>query len=330
MHIIRYVTPSSLVVPLGVNIDTLIIISLYTIFHPIPIWIFTLFDHSWRTYASLITSFWIIRAFNLSYKATSRSLPTNSAKSVFITGGSNGLGYEIVKQLCLEDDVSRIIVVDLVGRVEFKVMEKVMFIPCNLEEGIEKIILNTKINLKDVDVLICNAGVRQHNPLSGLSMPDMERIINANWISHTKLIKQYIDAIEHTENDRRLRRRHIMVVGSVLGYVGPKGLGIYASTKAAMAVLMEALRAELPQQFVISTILPGQLNSQMFADVTVNEFLAPVVDIQLLSGRIVEIIRDGLNGTFAYPVYGRFLSVYRVMPWFLQRFCRWLSNMDNV
>lgn len=323
MNIKDYVLPTSLVVPFGVNIDTFIYLCLLTIFHPLGTWIlrFGNFELFSEKFCFTITLLWIIRGINKYY----RSLPNiNTNRTVLITGGSNGLGLECVKSLNSDVNISKIIVVDLCPRLEFEHFKKVEFLKFDLNNDIEKLI--QQINLEEIDVMVLNAGKRQTKIVSSLSTLELSSILNINLISNIRLLKSYIEISTQTTN----KRRHIVVIGSVLGFVGPCKLGIYSCTKISLLAILESLQTEIPSWIRLSMILPGQLNSQMFADVSVNEFLAPIIDIRLLSLKIRNIVNNGENGSFAYPMYGRLLPVYQILPWWMQKCCRWFSGMDNV
>lgn len=324
----RYVLPSSVVVDIGFNLDSIVYILLLTFFNPIITWILFIFHIVPLLYALVITSLWICRCLNYKLRKSSDIFPTK--KSILITGGVTGLGSEIVTQLKYREDIEKIIVVDI-KKPEFNhnnnnESKNIEYIKYNFDDT-SLSFLEKSIDLTQIDVLICNAGIRQLETIENLKEDEINKIINVNWISHLFLIKRFILS---TKAKSKYQKSHIVVVGSVLGFVGPKKLGIYAATKNSLMALMDSLREELSSDVLLSTILPGQLNSKMFQDVNVNKFLAPVINIKKLSKKIIYIIDEGLNGTFAYPLYGRFLPIYRILPWFLQRFCRWFSGMDNV
>lgn len=308
---LQYLVPSQPVVSLTLNLDTLVYILLLTIFNPVLVWVLVYFERITLLSALLIDFLWFVRFLNYKYRSQ-----TISKKVYLITGGSNGLGYELVKLLCPKKEVEKIIIIDQHGRTEFDKNEKIHYVKFDLNQDLSKL----TISLDDVDALICNAGMRQYRSVKELSNEEIMKIINTNWISHLKLIKQII---------KKKSNYHVMVIGSILGFVGPKNLGIYAGTKNALLSTMESLRTE-NKKGIFTMVLPGQLNSQMFADVQVNEFLAPVIDVQKLAKNLMYVIDNGMGGDFAYPLYGRLLPIYRILPYWLQMFCRWYSGMDDV
>lgn len=322
----QYIYPSSLVVKQGFNLDTIVYLLLSTIFNPINQWIFYYFGKVSKITVLTITFLWICRYFNLKSKQCNISLLKK--KTILITGGVSGLGLEIVKEWNSRNDVEKIIVIDVKkpGLYSEVKLQKVKYIQYDFS-NLNLEILDKIVDLSTIDILICNAGMRQLHSIQESEIDNIKQIINVNWISHLLLTKQFIKTAMNKSN---VCRFHIVVIGSVLGFVGPKNLGIYAGTKDALMAMMDSLREELPNNIVLTTILPGQLDSKMFEDVIVNKFLAPIIDTHKLALRIINIVDEGLNGTFAYPLYGRFLPVYRILPWFLQRFCRWFSGMDDV
>lgn len=328
MKPLNYLLPSPLVINYGLNIDTLVYIFLLTFLNPIFVWILVYFDTVSLLFALLLDIFWIFRSLNI-YLRCCQCLPKAHDKKVLITGGSDGLGYEVVKKLCLRKDIGRIYVVDIKpppNSISIQFSNKLEFIKFDFNGDIGKF-TSSLIKLEEIDILICNAGIRQIKPIQDSDDDELRKIVNVNWISHLILLKNYLQCIKKHDKNRRF---HIVVVSSVLGFVGPKNLGIYAGTKNGLLGMMDSLREEIPLNIVLSTILPGQLNSRMFSDVSVNEFLAPVIDIDKLASRIISIVENGINGTFSYPLYGRFLPIYRILPWGVQRFCRYFSGMDNV
>ena len=335
MKAFNYFIPSPLVVQSGWNLDTLIYLSLFTIFNPITVWILYFNEKVTGRYATAIVLFWICRYFNIRMRK-SYAVPSPN-KVVLISGGISGLGSELVKEWSVQKDIGKVIVVD-VQKPEKETdynLEKVQYIQYDLNDTSLKFLKGQNgkddsadlVDLSKIDILVCNAGIRQLKTLQEIRTEDIEKISHVNWFSHMLLIKRYTEAIRTQVNGRRF---HVVVVGSVLGFVGPKQLGVYAGTKNALMALMDSLREELPCNIVLSTVLPGQLDSSMFADVSVNQFLAPIIHTKKLARRIKTIVEEGLNGTFSYPAYGRLLPIYRVLPWWAQRFCRWFSGMDDV
>lgn len=234
---------------------------------------------------------------------------------VLVTGGSDGLGFETVLKLLCDPNIEKIIVIDVKERTEFKNNPKIQFIDFYFSNNIEEL----KLDYKEIDIVICNAGIRQFKSIENLENFEIMKIININWISNILLIKKYLS----------FRNGHVIVIGSVLGFVGPKNLGIYSGTKNGLLSMIDSLREEKPNS-IFTIVLPGQLDSKMFNDVKVNKFLAPIIETSKLSKKIIEIITFKKSGNFSYPLYGRFLPIYRVLPYWLQRFCRWYSGMDDV
>ncbi|ODV83356.1 hypothetical protein CANARDRAFT_30123 [[Candida] arabinofermentans NRRL YB-2248] len=243
-----------------------------------------------------------------------------------------------------KEGVNRVIVIDkrLSPELEKLIGETISFVECDLSDTkngrIEDCYQQIKIALAEgreqcfndqvIDILICNAGVRQLQGFTELSFPEISNIYNINYFSHLKLIKLVI--LDHL-NSSMTKRLHILSVSSILGFISPKSLSIYSGTKSSLLNLFDSLRYEIPDSIALTTVVPGQLTSPMFDDVTVdNQFLAPLIDHRKLAIRISEIVFEGLNGMFVYPFYGRLIPLLHVVPWCVYRQLRKFSKMDNV
>ncbi|KAG7843434.1 hypothetical protein KL942_000530 [Ogataea angusta] len=168
------------------------------------------------------------------------------------------------------------------------------------------------------------AGDRTRQTLH-LQPAELRELFDINYFANVQLIQH---VLKHHRHPNRL---HLVCVSSVLGLVSPRGLSGYSATKAGLHTFFMALRHEVPDSVVISTILPGQLTTRMFEDVRVDRnFWAPLVDHCKLAQRIVELIGRGENGFFAFPLYARFIPVLQVLPYSWYRALKKYSRMDDV
>ncbi|GMM31200.1 Tda5 protein [Martiniozyma asiatica (nom. inval.)] len=297
------------------NIDWIVFLLLSSICNVIFIWtitiIFDINSAAWHVYCNSLTTLWIFSGIDKIIKTASKN-PITKKKNIVITGGSLGLGLEITKLYLLKPDVNKVIILDI-QKPKIK-HEKLIFINHDFSNDDYD---NFKW-AKDVDVLICNAGVRQK--LNATTV-DKNNVIKINWTSQIKLIELVL------ENNKKYLS--IMGVGSTLAYLAPKGLGSYSGSKAGLLSMFEALRLEVDSSIAISTIIPGQLDTTMFADKNPSSFLAPIISRHKLAKKIEEIIERRWKGEFVYPVYGRFLPIVKVLPYSVQQVLRYLSGIDE-
>jgi len=113
----------------------------------------------------------------------------------------------------------------------------------------------------NLDVLVNNAGVSQR-ALALDTAPDVERaIMEVDYFAPVALTKAVLPSM--------LARRsgHIVVVSSVMGYVGTPGRSSYAAAKHALHGYFDSLRAELWRAGVkVTLVCPGYVRSAVSAN----------------------------------------------------------------
>lgn len=319
LFIQRCLVPNSPLTSDFFNLDGVVYVLLLTFFNPLFMWLLNI------RYKYIVTSLWILRYINNRLREGPKR--SHLKKSLLITGGSRGLGKEIVTEFHDKLDIDQIIIID-VEEPEFK-PENVIYIQHdfsidnNGQDLIKEIERNVPIS--EIGLVICNAGVRQETGLINSSKIGIFNIVNVNWIQQISLIQQILAKRIKSQN-----YTHILGVSSVLGFLSPKNLGVYSGTKSAFLNTLDSLRHETNRDLVsVSCIIPGQLDTKMFDDKNVNRILAPVIQSKKLARRISEIVDSSSNGEFVYPVYGRFLPIVKILPYMIQDLLRSLSGIDN-
>ncbi|QPG76083.1 hypothetical protein FOA43_003469 [Brettanomyces nanus] len=252
---------------------------------------------------------------------------------VMITGGSKGLGLELVSQWMKRDNCKHIVVLDVFKSKDLEQLEsengtKLHFYCCDMadSQSVDKTYDEIFAKYKRIDVLICNSGVRQRERFLNTKEGEMRSIFEINYFSHVKLVRKAI----HTSCEAAYRL-HIVVVASVLGFIAPKTLCYYSGTKSCLIDLIDSIRHELRRSIALSVVAPGQLSTSMFQDVKIdNPFLAPLVNHKKLAMRIMSIIDEGYNGLFMYPFYCRLVPALRCMPFGIYEALRKYSKMDDI
>ena len=154
---------------------------------------------------------------------------------IVIVGGSNGLGFAILKQI-------------------HKIYDEVFII--DLSEPLEKLNNITYIkfdlfkddltNIKDVicsaDSLIITAGIGQVKSFSDISDVEINKIYKVNTLSSTILIKYFYENLLQKKNAKCL------IVSSIAGEVSSPLFATYGASKAAISKLCESLNIELEKE----------------------------------------------------------------------------------
>jgi short-subunit dehydrogenase len=112
-----------------------------------------------------------------------------------------------------------------------------------------------------LDVLVNNAGVSQR-AFAADAQPGIERaLMEVNYFGPVALTKAVLPAM------RARRSGHVVVVSSVMGYVGTPGRSTYAAAKHALHGYFDCLRAELWRENIRVTLAcPGYVQTAVAAN----------------------------------------------------------------
>ncbi|KAG5418785.1 DPH2 [Candida metapsilosis] len=271
---------------------------------------------------------------NYNYPSKKQWKNLGSSDIALVTGGSSGLGLEIVKSLLMKG--AAVYVLDR-NPVPLKLAEesKLHYIACDLgdecelKDKLNKLIHELNNKKQYISVLVNNAGVRDHRSLINLSFDRVKAMFNINTISQVFILQKVLSNHLSYNGNGKLS---IVTVSSILGTFAPKNLSIYSATKAAQIMMHESLQQELKQFPKIRLLLvtTGQMNTELFKDVKpTKQFIAPVVDHVELAQAITKKVDRGYMGCLAAPMYANFLPGIRTAPLFVQDFCRWVSEIDD-
>jgi short-subunit dehydrogenase len=112
-----------------------------------------------------------------------------------------------------------------------------------------------------IDVLVNNGGVSQR-ALAVDATETVERALRAvDYFGPVALTKSVLPAM------RARRAGHIVVVSSVMGYLGTPGRSTYAAAKHALHGYFDSLRAELWREGIrVTLVCPGYVNTAVSAN----------------------------------------------------------------
>ncbi|MDB5911884.1 MAG: dehydrogenase with different specificity (related to short-chain alcohol dehydrogenase)-like [Ramlibacter sp.] len=187
-----------------------------------------------------------------------------------ITGGSDGIGAEMARQLAARHKTGIALV--LAGRSQTKldaVAEQckahgaqVLCVPMDVaqEAQCRSLVDQALQQFGRIDTLVNNAGISAQALFEDVKAEDLhwyESLMKVNlwgavWCTHA--------ALPHI----KATRGRIVAVGSLSGLIGVPGRSAYAATKFAMTGFFESLRAELRSCGVSVTIAyPGVVTTQL-------------------------------------------------------------------
>lgn len=187
-------------------------------------------------------------------------------KRLIITGGTSGIGYELVRQLHPENNLI------IIGRNQKKLdklsdtFKGLATFKADLSDlkQVEKIADEIGQCYSDIDGIIHNAAV-QYTPHfldKRFKYDSISREIALNFTSVCCLTSTLLPLLRHKE------RAFILNMGSGLGLVPKTGSAIYCATKGALNIFTQSLRHQLED-----------------TNISVLQAIMPLVDTPMTAGR---------------------------------------------
>lgn len=184
---------------------------------------------------------------------------------ILITGATSGIGRELAERFCLLNNQ-----IIAVGRNEIRLEELTKFdkrittFKCDIssQSELDRLVAFIKIEHKDLNVLINNAGIQYNCNLldETYTFQKVENEINTNLLSPIKLISSLLPVLQINSNSA------VVNVSSGLAIVPKAKSAVYCGTKAAIHIFSKSLRYQLD-------------------NVKVFEIIAPLVDTEMTEGR---------------------------------------------
>jgi len=174
-----------------------------------------------------------------------------TAPAILITGAGRGLGLELARQYAA--DGWRVIGTERGAKAEY---------PLDVTERKQLATLARKLDGAPVDVLFCNAGIigKRGMALGSFDYASWEEMLRVNLLGAAALAEALLDNVVASE------RKLIAMMSSRLGSISESsGMTLpYATTKAALNMLVKGLAATLAAKGVIAVALsPGWVRTDM-------------------------------------------------------------------
>lgn len=184
--------------------------------------------------------------------------------NIIVTGASQGIGFEVVKELAKESHHQII----AIARKEEKLLAlqkaclptTIQIIPFDLANGCYANLIATIVDkIGQVDILINNAGFLVNKPFTELTLAATRLMFEVNVLSPFRLIQ---GLHPHFQSPA-----HIVNIGSMGGFQGSvkfAGLTAYSASKAALANLTESLAVELAADNIkVNCLALGAVQTEM-------------------------------------------------------------------
>ncbi len=178
---------------------------------------------------------------------------------VVITGASSGIGLAIAKVL-LDSDYT---VVGLARNFSKSGLSHPQFSGIEIDladlDALPARLAVLSSELGPIQALVNNAGVGKMGFLEQLSIFDMRRVMDLNFMSHAIVTKAFLPAMKQRE------RGDIVFIGSEAALHGARQGSIYCASKFALRGFAQSLREECGKAHVRVTLVnPGAVRTPFF------------------------------------------------------------------
>ena len=183
--------------------------------------------------------------------------------TIFITGGTSGIGFEMVKQFY---ELNNRIIVSSSNQNNLEKLKsqfpKISTVVCNLGnvQSVSQLIYHCLTVHSEINIIINNAGIQNNyvwtEEKDGFNK--IENEIRVNFTSPMQIIHGLLPLLTAKQNSA------IINVSSGLGFVPKKSAPIYCATKAAIHICTKAIRYQLENSNVkIFEIIPPLVETTM-------------------------------------------------------------------
>ncbi len=230
-------------------------------------------------------------------------------QTVWITGGSSGIGFAVAKEF-LVNNWQVIISSRSIERLEASVKKlkldtnkkNIYCIECDVSkyENVRETINQIEKNIGHIDLALLNAAAYSPNKSQDFDIKNYELLIDVN-------LNGTLNCIDLLKNSMKNRGGHIAIVSSPVGFRGMPTAGAYGMTKAAQLNLAESLYFDFKKiNIKVSVINPGFIDTE---STKLNSFKMPLLKP---ASYAAEKIYKGLTGKYKFEIYFPFIIVFAV------------------
>ena len=188
------------------------------------------------------------------------------SKIILVTGGSNGIGADIVQTLA--EDGNHVILnynksEQEAKKIQADLKEKNIIIDIYKADVSNHIEVTKMINFcidkyHKIDVLINNAGISQIKLFTDITDIDWNTVIQTNLTSAFYTIKDTLPSMIHNKSGL------IINISSIWGQIGASCEVHYSVSKAGLDAMTKSLAKELgPSNIRVNSIAPGIIDTKM-------------------------------------------------------------------
>ena len=183
--------------------------------------------------------------------------------SVFITGGSRGIGAACVRAFCKEGRPTAFTYAARKDKADALATETgALALPADSadRDAVERAVQAAREACGAIDTLVCNAGIAQQKLFQDISDEEWLHMLNVNLMGAVRAVRAVLPDMLHQQ------RGSIVIVSSMWGERGASCESHYAASKAALIGLAKSLALELgPSGIRVNCVAPGVIDTDMNA-----------------------------------------------------------------
>lgn len=183
--------------------------------------------------------------------------------SVFITGGSRGIGAACVRAFCKEGRPTAFTYAARKDKADALATETgALALPADSadRDAVERAVQAAREACGAIDTLVCNAGIAQQKLFQDISDEEWLRMLNVNLMGAVRAVRAVLPDMLHRQ------KGSIVIVSSMWGERGASCESHYAASKAALIGLAKSLALELgPSGIRVNCVAPGVIDTDMNA-----------------------------------------------------------------
>lgn len=185
-----------------------------------------------------------------------------TGKTALVTGATGGIGGAIARAFHAQGATVALSGTrrEALDKLAGELGDRVHVLPCNLSDAaeVEKLVPAAEEAMKQLDILVCNAGITRDNLFVQLKDEDWDTVVAVNLTATFRLARAA------TKLMMRKRFGRLIGITSVVGVTGNAGQGNYSATKAGMIGMFKSLAQEYAKRNVTANcIAPGFIATAM-------------------------------------------------------------------
>ncbi|WP_034916465.1 MULTISPECIES: SDR family oxidoreductase [Erwinia] len=188
-----------------------------------------------------------------------------TGKTAVVTGGGSGIGLAIAQRFAREGAH-----VFITGRRQAELDNAVKQAEGSItavqgdmtkEADLARLFTAVKAHKGTLDILVTNAGVSEPAMLHTITPAHYDKIFNLNARATLFTVQGALPLMPHGSA--------VVLIGSIAGFIGTPGYGVYGASKAATRAFSRTWTKELADRGVrVNTLSPGPIDTPMFDEVT--------------------------------------------------------------